>query len=87
MQCSISSSADCINMHVTSLAIVCDWNDCEFQTINWEGHSHKTVSTNRNLFEEKGEPKRSRTEALLLTSLFMSQVNMMLNVHRNHKAY
>ena len=52
-----------------------------------EGQSLKTVSTGHNLFEEKGEPKRSRTEALLLTSLFMSQVNMMLNVHRNHKAY
>ena len=28
---------------------------------------HKT--TNHNLFEERGEPKRYRTEALLLTSL------------------
>ena len=27
------------------------------------GHSHKTVSTNNNLFEEKGEPKRYRTES------------------------
>ena len=33
------------------------------------GQSHKTVSTNHNLFEEKGEPKRNRTEVLLLTSL------------------
>ena len=31
--------------------------------------SHKTVSTNHNLFEEKGEPKRYRTEILPLTSL------------------
>ena len=30
--------------------------------------SHKTVSTNHNLFEEKGEPKRYRTEVLPLTS-------------------
>ena len=30
----------------------------------------KTVSTNHNLFDEKGEPKRSsRTEVPLLTSL------------------
>ena len=29
----------------------------------------KTVSTNHNLFEEKGEPKRYRTEVLPLTSL------------------
>ena len=28
------------------------------------GQSHKTVSTNHNLFEEKGEPKRYRTEVL-----------------------
>ena len=31
--------------------------------------SHRTVSTNRNLFEEKGEPKRYRTEVVPLTSL------------------
>ena len=33
------------------------------------GQSHRTVSTNHNLFEEKGEPKRYRTEVLPLTSL------------------
>ena len=27
-----------------------------------------TMSTNHNLFEEKGEPKRNRAEALLLTA-------------------
>ena len=37
--------------------------------INCEGQSHKTVSTNHNLSEEKGEPKRNGAEALLLTSL------------------
>ena len=31
--------------------------------------SHKTVSTNHNLLEEKGEPKRNRAEALLLISV------------------
>ena len=31
--------------------------------------SDKTVSTNHNLFEQKGEPKRYRTEVLLLTNL------------------
>ena len=30
--------------------------------------SHKTVSTNHNLFEEKGEPKRYRTEVLQFSS-------------------
>ena len=34
-----------------------------------DGQSHKTVSTNHNLFEEKGEPKRCRTEVLPLISL------------------
>ena len=31
--------------------------------------SHKTVSTKHNLFEEKGEPKRYRTEVIPFTSL------------------
>ena len=34
-----------------------------------DGQSHKTVSTNHNLSEEKGEPKRYPTEVLPLTSL------------------
>ena len=34
-----------------------------------DGQSHKTVSTNHNLFEEKGEPKHIRTDVPLLTSL------------------
>ena len=34
-----------------------------------DGPGHKTVSTNYNLFEEKGEPKRYRTEVLPLTNL------------------
>ena len=34
-----------------------------------DGQSHKTVSTNHNLSEERGEPKRNRTEVLPLTSL------------------
>ena len=31
--------------------------------------SHKTVSTNHNIFEEKGESKRIRTEVPPLTNL------------------
>ena len=38
-------------------------------SVGSDGHSHKTVSTNHNLFVEKGEPKRYRTEVLPLTSL------------------
>ena len=35
-------------------------------SVGSDGQSHKTVSTNHNLSEEKGEPKRYRTEALLV---------------------
>ena len=38
-------------------------------SVGSDGQSHKTVSTNHNLFEEKGESKRYRTEVLPLTSL------------------
>ena len=38
-------------------------------SVGSDGHSHKTVSTIHNLSEEKGEPKRYRTEVLPLTSL------------------
>ena len=38
-------------------------------SVESDGQSHETVSTNHNLFEVKGEPKRYRTEVLPLTSL------------------
>ena len=38
-------------------------------SVGSDGQSHKTMSTNHNLFEEKEEPKRYRTEVLPLTSL------------------
>ena len=38
-------------------------------SVGSDGQSHETVSTNHNLSEEKGEPKRHRTEVLPLTSL------------------
>ena len=38
-------------------------------SVGSDGQSHKTMSTNHTLFEEKGEPKRYRTEVLPLTSL------------------
>ena len=38
-------------------------------SVGSDGQSHKTVSTNHNLYEEKGEPKRYRTEVFTLTSL------------------
>ena len=36
---------------------------------NCEGQSHKTMSTDHNFFEEKGKPKRIRTEVPPLSSL------------------
>ena len=38
-------------------------------SVGSDGQSHKTVTTNHNLFEEKGEPKRDQTKVLPLTSL------------------
>ena len=38
-------------------------------SVGSDGQSHRTVSTNHNVFEEKGEPKRYRTEVLSLISL------------------
>ena len=45
-------------------------NESHFNvSVGSDGQSHKTVSTNHNLSEEKGEPERYRTEVLPLTSL------------------
>ena len=38
-------------------------------SVGSDGQNHKTVSTNHNLFEEKGELKWYQTEVLPLTSL------------------
>ena len=38
-------------------------------SVGSDGQSHKTVLTNHNLFEEKGEPKRYPTEVLPLTNV------------------
>ena len=38
-------------------------------SVGSDGQSHRTVSTNHNLFEEKGEPNWYRTEVLPLTNL------------------
>ena len=38
-------------------------------SVGSDGQSHKTVSTNHNLFEEKGESKWYRTEVVPVTSL------------------
>ena len=38
-------------------------------SVGSDGQSHRKVSTNHSLLEEKGEPKQYRTEVLPLTSL------------------
>ena len=38
-------------------------------SVGSDGQSHKTMSTNHNLFEGKGKSERYRTKVLLLTSL------------------
>ena len=38
-------------------------------SVGSDGQSHRAVPTNHSFFEEKGEPKRYRTEVLSLTSL------------------
>ena len=44
-------------------------------SVGSDGQSHKTVSINHNLFEEKGEPKRYRAEVLPLTSRVTARLN------------
>ena len=52
-------------------------------SVGSDGQSHKTVSTNHNLFEEKGEPKRYRTEVLPLTRLTPYRWNKPVHVDLN----
>jgi len=57
-------------------------------SVGSDGQSHKTVSTNHNLSEEKGEPKRYRTEVLSLNSLTPSaRPNRLTNINRHTKPY
>ena len=54
--------------HQNDFCIKMGTNESHFNvSVGSDGQSHKTVSTNHNLFEEKGEPKRHRTEVLPLT--------------------
>ena len=50
-------------------------------SVESDGQSHKTVSTNHNLFEEKGEPKRYRNEVPPLTNLPLGQTGSRENIH------
>ena len=56
--------------HQNDFCIKMGSDDSHFNvSVGSDGQSHRTVSTNHNLFEENGEPKRYRTEVLPLTSL------------------
>ena len=56
--------------HQNDFCIMMDSDENHFNvSVGSDGQSHRTVSTNHNLYEEKGEPKQIRTEVLLLTSL------------------
>ena len=56
--------------HQNDSCIKMGGNESHFNvSVGSDGQSHRTVSTNHNLFEEKGQPKRYRTEVLPFTSL------------------
>ena len=56
--------------HQNDFCIKMGSNESHFNvSVGSDGQSPKTVSTNHNLFEEKGELKRYQTKLLLLTSL------------------
>ena len=51
--------------HRNDLCIKMGSDESQFNvSVGSDGQSHRTVSTNHNLFEEKGGPKRYRTEVL-----------------------
>ena len=55
--------------HQNDFCIKMDSDESHFNvSVGSDGQSHTTVSTNHNLFEEKGEPKQYRTEVLPLTA-------------------
>ena len=58
------------NIYQNDSSIKMDSDERHFNvSVGSDRQSHKTVSTNHNLSEEKGEPNRYRTEVLPLTSL------------------
>ena len=57
-----------VTTRMTCIKVGSDESHFNF-SVGSDGQSHKTVSTNHNLFDEKGEPKRYQTEVLPLTNL------------------
>ena len=64
----IDLSRHCHHQNDSSIEIGSDESHFNV-SVGSDGQSHRTVPTNHNLFEEKGEPNRYRTEVLPLTSL------------------
>ena len=62
-------SLHCHHQNDSCIKMGSDEKHLNVSLIHCEGQSHKTVATDHNLFEEKGEPKQYRTEVLLLTNL------------------
>ena len=59
-------------------------------SVGSDGQSHKTVSTNHNLSEEKGESRRYRTKLLPLTSLTalpLGQTGSHVTAKRGHELF
>ena len=61
-------SLHCHHQNDSCIRMGSDESHCNV-SVESDGQSHKTVSTNHDLSEEKGEPKRYRTEVLPPTSL------------------
>ena len=62
-------SLHCHHQNDTCIKMGSDESHFNVSVGNGGRQSHRTVFTNYNLFEEKGEPKRYRTEVLPLSSL------------------
>ena len=63
-------SLHCHHQNDFCIKVGSDESHCNV-SVGSDGQCPKTVSTNHNLSEEKGEPKRYRTEVLPLTSPFL----------------
>ena len=70
----VGEEGDCITIaihchHQNDFCIKVGSDESHFNvSVGSDGQNHKTVSTNHDLLEEKGEPKRYRTEVLPLTA-------------------
>ena len=68
-------SLHCLHQNDTCIKMDSDESHFNVSVRSDSGQSHKTVSTDRNLFEEKGEPKQYRTEVLPLPLTIQNYLN------------